>query len=206
MDDIKSIEPIIRDMSRLHDNFSDEFYNLPFLNDYNLKNLRKWDVTDAINDDFFMQTLIPKYRNTLESDNTLNFELLKLSAKVGSRFRYRVKLEDTIIIKLRHYSYKEKEIHGLYVSKCLNDVFGGRLILGNINSNSDKIQNLLKDLHDKKIINKFYHREDHGYKAFHCYFQSNNKVLPWELQIWDNQDCETNIRAHTQHERNRTMY
>lgn len=33
----------------------------------------------------------------------------------------------------------------------------------------------------------------------------SNKVLPWELQIWDLEDKDNNARAHVQHEREKNI-
>lgn len=205
MHEFSLISEVATTIGRIHNKFSIQFYQSDFLKDYRLKNLKKWDVQQAIKDQFFMQKLIPKYREDIQFK--ISADLLKFMLDYNNfNIRYRTKLKDTIIMKLLHYAYKEKNTHGLYVSKCLNDIFGVRIVLDGVTSNYDKINVLLENLREQKIISRYYYRSDKGYKAFHCYFQMNNKVLPWELQIWDTQDRESNIISHKQHESDRKIY
>ncbi|MCI1466509.1 MAG: hypothetical protein LKH26_02160 [Lactobacillus sp.] len=191
------------DICKQHQNFSEYFYQLDFLRNYQLRNLNKISVSTALQDDFFIQKFLPEYHKELLKfglDEYL-FELnLRLRQLNLGTIRSRAKDPETIIKKMQQYAAREQKIHGLPISKCLNDLQGMRLIAPNVNNNWPNIDKLLQSCHDKKQIKRFYYRDQDNYKSFQCYIQCDNKYLPWELQIWDSADELTNNLAHVKHE------
>src|SRR5699024_2178508 len=122
--DLKLIDDILEDKKA----FGEEF-NVNALGAYNL---RKTSFSDIINDDEFVHHIIPNYISKLKSfidqEQLLVFWLSKYD------FQYRVKNSDTVFLKIKQYSEREKEKGKLQLKKSLNDLFGIRIILPGIGS------------------------------------------------------------------------
>jgi len=161
------------------------------------RNLKKYSVDQALKSPQFMTQVLPDYLGFLEADDGLQtFELLNLESAIDCRWR--VKRLATAIIKMQYYTGKHR-----YVAKTLNDCFGGRLVLKHVNRHSAEIAQLLLMLKQVGYLSRYYYRQDGRYRAWHCYFQNNNTQFPWELQIWDTDDCQHNLAEHQRHEQER---
>jgi hypothetical protein len=194
VDTLNVIGSTIMSVKKEYDKFTVDFYH-DFGTD-RLPNLRKYTIDEAMNDSYFMDEIIPQYINRLHKWESASESLFFLELKYD--FRDRIKLIDTIMKKMHHNIGKE-----MYVSKVLNDFFGIRIILSDVIQNRNEICRLLDNDRDKKIISRFYLRNDGNYHAIHCYFQDRNTHLPWELQIWDESRKKVNYSEHVRHERER---
>ncbi|PQG18480.1 hypothetical protein [Enterococcus faecalis] len=114
--------------------------------------------------------------------------------------RTRVKNHNSISDKLQQYNSKG-EVPGAYViQKCLNDLFGFRIIIDTLVFDKSEFTTILNECKSKKIVFREYLRVDGNYRGHHSYFKNkSNLFLPWELQIWYTQDVEGNYASHSEH-------
>lgn len=115
--------------------------------------------------------------------------------------RTRIKQKDSIVNKLFHYR-NNGNIRGLGkvpINKCLNDIFGIRIVFEELNFGSSYFNShitKLIDTYNLRIVNK----RNEDYKATHLYFKSERNIyFPWELQLWSSRDAETNEKSHEEH-------
>lgn len=185
----------ITDIKSVYDVVTKKFYESSNVV-YESRNLKKFLIDEAFTTSLFMAEFIPDYIAFL---NDLEYkDFFEFSAEGDLDFRYRVKLEQTVDTKMAHNLNRH-----LYVSKLLNDLFGARLILNDLNRHQAELLSLLQDVQKNGLISRFYERKDGLYRGYHCYFQDSNKHLAWELQLWDGEDKKTNFLAHVQHELDR---
>ena len=92
---------LIQDIESEYLEFSDEFYSSNDIDINKIKNLKKYGIGKALKDNYFMFKLLPMYRNTLRS---INFDLYFMNYIINYDFRIRIKLSDSIHIKLKHYN------------------------------------------------------------------------------------------------------
>lgn len=192
MDNLVVIDGIIHNLYDVCLKFNQNFYNetdilIP-------KSLKRLKIDDALKNTVFMNRLIPKYLNYLSSGIGLDKDFL-FNLGFDYDFRYRVKSIDTLNKKLYHNCGKD-----MYMAKILNDCFGGRIILPNVQVQEADVMIKLKQLKDDGLISRFYKRDDGCYHAVHCYFQKQNSWFPWELQIWDQACKKDNYLEHKRHE------
>lgn len=129
----------------------------------------------------------------LTSDNFFN-----LTINYG--LRSRVKLRESILIKLKKYQTNELNSGSLSMNRCLNDLIGMRVILNGIEGSESCVRSELNELKQLGIISRWYFREDGDYQGYHCYFKLDNNSFPWELQIWDTKWQTKNLEDHKRHE------
>lgn len=192
-------------LNDVHKTFSEEFYN-DFNGDYNL---RKMKVREAFEERFYNLSFldyIENYITNLAAYTSINTVLDGLASNNLGEFRSRIKQKDSILNKLNDYhNRKEKIVEGdLIVQKCLNDLFGCRFIIPNFDYENDLMLKLLCELKEDLPLMHFYYRNRNGYKGLHIYFKNaNNHYFPWELQLWNSEDEESNERAHKIHKSKR---
>ncbi|WP_208558926.1 hypothetical protein [Marinilactibacillus kalidii] len=115
--------------------------------------------------------------------------------------RTRIKQKDSIVNKLIHYGKKtSKEGVGVIpINKCMNDIFGIRIIFENIDHNDASFTDNIKKLCEKYNLRKVIKTEDE-YLATHLYFKNEKNIFfPWELQIWSKEDSIRNEASHKKH-------
>lgn len=117
----------------------------------------------------------------------------------ADKFEYgqRIKADNSIFSKLATYRTTEKHQYGrLALNKCINDLFGLRIIV-----NNEKIEyNIIEEYcneHSPKL--RFINSTKDGYKAYHVYFKIDNYNFPWELQIWEKRYEKSNRISHAKH-------
>ncbi|PTJ64918.1 MULTISPECIES: hypothetical protein [Staphylococcus] len=179
-------------------------YTEDFLKNYpkpvHLKKKRVDDIiTGQANDyalDFLFEDYLTKYCKKLAFTQLLIKQ--EISSIASYEFTLRVKQPESRLSKLLTYRFEKAEEGKLPVNKCLNDLFGCRIILefNNINDAYDILKQKLKD-YDFIKLNK---KDSQGYKAIHIYFEgSNKKYFPWELQIWHKDNELSNKESHANH-------
>lgn len=194
---------LIQDIESEYLEFSDEFYSSNDIDISRIKNLKKYGIGKALKDNYFMFKLLPMYRKTLMS---INFDSCFMNYIINYYFRIRIKLSDSIHIKLKHYHYLEKKHGTFYIGKSLNDIWGARIVIPNVNNDIDELKELFDTLSTKDNNFKYYIKNSGSYRAVHCYFQAENKYFPWELQIWDVKDKVMNTQSHDIHEKEKRTY
>lgn len=114
----------------------------------------------------------------------------------------RSRVKEALSINQKISKYIQREANsinaGYYVLHCLNDIFGARIIIEEI-QDFDMLANELRKLFPNlRIINA---SKDIGYKAIHVYTKPLCGSLPWELQIWQRCDEANNTELHTFYKR-----
>ena len=126
----------------------------------------------------------------------INIETKKISCEIQNGEFIRTRVKDLNSIQYKIDSYKKRYENGeVPLNKCLNDLFGIRIVLSE-NIECEKIKNMIMV---KFPQIKFLERnlEDKNYHALHLYFgKKDNYNFQWELQIWDVKHKEQNYLSH----------
>lgn len=129
-------------------------------------------------------------------------ELNKLM--IESYISSRVKSQNSIEAKIQGYrSAREHEFGKVPIIKCLNDLLGIRIIL-KTPLTFDEIYDFIRITYDDKY--KCIDSSKLEYKATHLYFKDSNKTFPWELQIWNENNRESNFISHKKHKQAYTLW
>ena len=184
MDKIIQVKQLINEINCLHNKFSNDYFETGKIEKINLsKTIAHVPVAN-----------IYKYRLTLHE--SINDYLM--TSDIEIRYFYRVKTRESIDDKIKRFTNREDQYP---VNNWLNDIFGARIIL-----NADEIKlvmDLLDDWQNEFSLKNWYLRDKDGYRGLHIYFKNkNNFYFPWELQIWDIEDINTNIQNHEKFKRN----
>lgn len=184
MTTINQIKQLISEINRLHLDFSNDYFETGKIEKLNLS--RTIQHVPAAH--------IYKYRLTLHE--SINDYLMV--ANIDIKYFYRVKTRESIDDKMERFSSREDQYP---VNNWLNDIFGARIILS-----ADEIKlviDLLDSWQEELGLKNWYLRDKEGYRGLHIYFKNkNNFYFPWELQIWDADDMERNIKNHEKFKRN----
>jgi ppGpp synthetase/RelA/SpoT-type nucleotidyltranferase len=184
MDKISQVKQLVSEINRLHREFSNDYFETGKIEKINLS--RTIQHVPALH--------IYKYRLTLHE--SVNDYLM--TANIDIKYFYRVKTRESIDDKIERFSSREDQYP---VNNWLNDIFGARIILSAEEIKS--VMDLLDDWQDEFGLKNWYLRDKEGYRGLHIYFKNkNNFYFPWELQIWDAKDIQSNIQNHEKFKRN----
>ena len=184
MNKLSQIKQLVSEINRLHHDFSNDYFETGEIEKINLSG------TIA----HIPAPHIYKYRLTLHE--SINDYLM--NANINIKHFYRVKTRESIDDKIERFSIREDQYP---VNNWLNDIFGVRIIL-----TDDEIQSVMDSLdewQDELGLKNWYLRDKEGYRGLHIYFKNKcNFYFPWELQIWDAEDVQSNIHNHQIFKRN----
>ncbi|WP_414054650.1 hypothetical protein ACMGE6_04830 [Macrococcus equi] len=197
--DLLTIKKVVAIMNKYHLKYSKNFllqYPTPI-------NLRKTQVNHVIigeKNEFEIDFIFEDY--LINYCRKLTYTQLLIKQEVGYFLKYefssRVKQPQSRLSKLLTYRFEKKEIGKLPMNKCLNDLFGCRLILeyNDINELEKSLKEELKDEKNLKITKKC----NEVYEAIHIYCMGLNKTyFPWEIQLWHKDVAERNKLSHAKH-------
>ena len=180
------MENIIKDIIKIN-----EVYN-KYTKDFNERrnnviNLNKYRVNNIYSNKDIYDLIIYYHDYMNNKSDDIEKELRSIID------RYRVKDITSIQDKIKRYSLKPGGSY--YVGKCLNDIFGLRIIIDDMDL--DNLYNYLNNnLSSEFKITKGPNNQP-TYKAIHLYFGNNdNNSFKWELQIWNKSDEMNNILSH----------
>lgn len=208
--DISSLTSLITHMNLLHSTHSKAWLD-PIANTYNLKTKQIRHVCSVVSDSSDEESLIldTKFLNYMDDyceglipvlyDPAIDFFGLEFDMNM------RIKAPDSRVAKLLHYMSDKNEKGRVNIKKCLNDLFGVRVWIENFDHSDD----VIKDISETVGIESFriYNASKNDYKATHAYFTNgNNQYFPWELQIWNPEDTESNICSHSIHKQGYTKW
>lgn len=183
--EVEKVERLISEINKLHTKFFEDFFNSGIISTNNL----------ALPIHRVPKEHILSYRLNLHE--SINDYLYRADVK-DINFYYRVKTGESILDKIERYQARQTNYP---VNNILNDIFGARMIL-----NSDDIALIISKLDDWKEqygLKNWYLRDVDGYVGIHIYFKNAyNFYYPWELQLWDEKDAESNIESHLKYKRN----
>lgn len=178
MKKIKEVKQLVSEINRLHANFSTAYFETGKIEKINLSRTIKRVPAEHIY----------QYRLTLHE--CINDYLM--SANIEIKYFYRVKTRESIDDKISRFSSREDQYP---VNNWMNDIFGARILL--TAEDIAAIKELLDDWQDELGLKNWYFRDKEGYRGLHIYFKNkSNFYFPWELQIWNEADVQTNIRNH----------
>jgi len=184
MDKISQVKQLVGEINRLHQDFSRDYFETGRIEKINLSRTIKNVPAPHVY----------RYRVTLHE--SINDYLM--AADIDIKYFYRVKTRESIDDKIQRFSSREDQYP---VNNWLNDIFGARIILSadEINTTLD----LLDDWQETFGLKNWYFREKEGYRGLHIDFKNKgNFYFPWELQIWDAKDVQSNIQNHEKFKRN----
>jgi len=187
---IESVKEIVSEINRIHGEYSKDYFETGKVEKINLsRTISKVPVKHIYN-----------YRLNLHE--SINDYLIK--SNISIRYFYRVKTRESIDSKIERYASQPDQYP---VNNWMNDIFGARIIL-----TQEEIENVIEHLdswQNEFGLKNWYLRDKDGYKGLHIYFKNqSNFFFPWELQIWDVNDVDSNIENHERHKRGfvREMY
>jgi Region found in RelA / SpoT proteins len=184
MEKIKQIKQLVSEINRLHLSFSIDYFEAGKIEKINLSRTMTHVPAPHI------------YRYRLTLHESINDYLMM--ADIDIKYFYRVKTRESIDDKMMRFSSREDQYP---VNNWLNDIFGARIVL-----TADEIasvMNLLDDWQDELNLKNWYLRDKEGYRGLHVYFKNkSNFYFPWELQIWNEKDMQSNIQNHEKFKRN----
>jgi hypothetical protein len=184
MEKINQVQQLVREINRLHLEFSKDYFESGRIEKINLSRT-------------IVHVPVPHiytYRLTLHE--SINDYLM--TANIDIKYFYRVKTRESIDDKIGRFSDREDQYP---VNNWLNDIFGARIILAT--DEIDVVMNLLDDWQEGLGLKNWYLRDKESYRGLHIYFKNkSNFYFPWELQIWDHKDLQNNIRNHEKFKRN----
>lgn len=167
---------------------------------YHPLNMKASRVENIYNDEKLLLYVF-NYR-TYINENTINITEDIQSLNLTNSVNTRVKALNSIQDKIEKYENK-KESGKIPIKKCLNDIFGLRIILDKKVSYKDIEEYITKNYPILKCIKAF--RGE--YKAIHVYFgNDDNMKFQWELQIWNKEDEHTNLVSHAKHKQEYTRW
>lgn len=164
-------------------------------------NQKKKLVKDINNDESILNTILD-YRIFLNANNLnlkMGFNQLNLNSEVNTR----VKSQNSIEYKINNYMTVKHEYGEIPINKCLNDLYGVRIIF----SQSVRFEDI-KEFLENKYSNKFkcYDASKGDYRATHIYFTRNNYSFQWELQVWNRENEKSNLISHQQYKQDYTRW
>lgn len=149
---------------------------------------------------------VAEYRERLKQDIS-NSDINTLLEVKNKRFivESRIKNINSIFSKIYQYINTKKEKGNVSINKCINDLFGLRIIVPF--QSIKKLLNIINDLSIKnnwkfKVINA----SKLEYKAVHMYLAKDNYSLPWEIQFWLIKDDACNRDSHARYKQAYTSW
>lgn len=163
-------------------------------------NMKKNKVENIYKDESLLSYVF-NYRNFI-NDHAVeligSIQNLKISCPVNSR----VKALNSIQFKIENYE-KNHEDGKVPIKKCLNDLFGIRMIFPEEISYNNINIFVKKKFPSLKCIDA----ERGNYKAVHIYFgNDDNKKFQWELQLWDKKYEKSNYESHAKYKQDYTKW
>lgn len=197
-----TLDDLIREIIDIHNEIASIWEKSEDYRKINLAKKCVVDVMDLRRHPEYLEYIF-KYKSFL-SDKVVEYSL-KLGA---DGFESRVKTQNSIENKLSTYMKKTQNdcsdfLEGrIPIKKCLNDLFGIRYIIKEEIS-LELIKNHIK-IQFPKLKTIVALRD--GYRAIHVYFQRDNYIFPWELQIWRIEDSNLNKISHRKYKQAYTKW
>lgn len=162
-------------------------------------NLKKNLVADIETHDEIMD-LIWNYQEFLQKQQ---FKLLPGISQLQSADKIHARIKQANSIQNKINIYMNRSIKGkVPINKCFNDLLGFRIII-----NADfSFEQLNEHIHECFDSLKLIDSTKNGYKAYHIYLQSGNKLFPWELQVWQKSNENSNLESHHKYKQDYTTW
>lgn len=168
--------------------------------DYFPLNMKRKRVEDIYIDESLLHYVF-NYRKFI-NDNIIDMVNIIQEKEFSNVVNTRVKALNSIQYKIQNYELNH-ENGKIAVKKCLNDIFGIRMIF-----NDDIDYNEIKEYIETNFPNlKCIESKRENYYAIHIYFgNDDNYKFQWELQLWDKKHEETNLESHARYKQDYTRW
>lgn len=194
-DSLEMLDLLLKEISQIYKKISQKWSRDKAYNKINLKK----NCIVKIQTDKLLRNLIRDYRDFLMRDEDII--CFPLALNQFGHISTRIKLQNSIEYKIENYVLNH-ECGNVPINKCLNDLFGIRVIISEEISHDD-IQIYIANKHSTlKCIDS----SNGDYIATHVYFKDDNFSFPWELQIWKNSDKDRNLSSHKQYKQEYTKW
>ncbi len=194
MDSFGYLGQIIIFIQGMYDRFHNEIENVPRIN------LKKTLVKD-IEKNLEMQQKISEYRDFLNSNMLFFITVTEQLKSSDIRISCRVKNLNSTNTKISNYM-NNHENGEIPINKCLNDLFGVRIIVKSHHSYEEIKAYIESNFDSMKCVDS----TKNEYIATHIYFKSCNYLFPWELQIWAEENESSNIISHQKYKQAYTSW
>lgn len=197
--DINYIKSVILIMNKYHLRYSQSFFE-KYPKPFNLKKKQINYVIEGQKDKFDMDFVFEDYISSYCKKLTFTQLLITQEVKKLDEYEFssRVKQPQSRLSKLLTYRFEKQEQGKSPINKCLNDLFGCRIILtyDDIEATYDIIDSEVKEITNVKVTKK----NNDDYEAIHIYCKGlDNTYFPWEIQIWHSDKVESNKISHERH-------
>ena len=135
--------------------------------------------------------------------NMKKTQILHLSEVCTCAVSARVKAPNSVEYKIQSYKTERHGSGKVPINKCINDLFGARIFL-EVPLSFEDVYGFVEENYSSKYRCIDSSKQD--YKAVHIYFKENNQSFPWELQIWNLCDAETNFASHKNYKQGYTTW
>lgn len=163
-------------------------------------NLKKSQVSDVDVDGTIYKSILDYVQLLNERSASIT---LQLSSVCASRVTARVKAQNSIEYKIQSYKTDRHESGRVPINKCINDLLGIRIIL-DFPLTFEEIYSFIEATYPGKY--RCINSSKLDYKAVHLYFKGSNHSFPWELQIWNQCDVESNFASHQKYKQEYTTW
>ncbi len=212
----KRVNELLEAIIECHNSFSEQYLN--HLNSKNIikLNLKKVLVKDIAEFDDIVFCFLPKYYDYIQGYMYL---LNDLTATIDFEYDYfdfdcrtRVKQNESMVNKIIYYCVGKNEEGKVSLNKCLNDLFGLRIMIGNYDLEKiyEKMCYYIDELKKNyKYKLKISDASKKCYSAIHIYIygrENDNCSFPWELQIWNLKDKTANEECHKKYKQQYTEW
>lgn len=176
--------------------------NQKWMNDENyfFINMKRLKVEDVYKNEELLMDIFNyrKFINDNISEMVNSIQKQNFSNIVNTR----VKALNSIQYKIHNYTIYH-ENGKIPLKKCLNDIFGIRMIF-NEDINFENIKKFVDDnFSNLKCIKSI----KGDYFAIHIYFgNDDNMKFQWELQLWDSNHFKTNLASHAKYKQDYTKW
>ena len=187
--ELENYKDLILYIKQQHEAISFEWDNYCLVNNITSFNQKKVQVIDLQKNAALSRVVEAYVRFVAENNQECNTYLDERDV------RYRIKTANSVNSKIAKYINSNAEQGRVPVFKCLNDIFGARIIT--------------KEHYDYEIISAFFNKNfpklkcvpsiKNGYNATHIYFKTDNFHFQWELQIWSVEHEAANVASHMKH-------
>lgn len=184
---LKELENLINFIQTEYIVFNEKWQQSMYYSRINLKNN---SVYKLVNNEKLLNSIF-NYREFINENNIQLLMDFKQYNTDRAKINIRTKTKNSIEFKIDRY-IQEHENGEVPISKCLNDLFGIRIIC----SEELRYEDIKKFIEQKYSKLKCINSSKKEYIATHIYFKQDNFSFPWELQIWNEKDEISNIISH----------
>lgn len=181
------LEKLIRFIQIEYMCFNEKWQESDYYTKINLKNNL---IVDLLENETLLN-IVFNYREFINENNVQLLMDFKGFNTDIAKVNIRTKAKNSIEFKIKNYidNHEKGEIP---INKCLNDLFGIRIICAKNVSNTQIRELTQNKFEDLKCIDS----SKQDYKATHIYFKKDNFSFQWELQVWNKEDELNNMISH----------